>query len=208
MSSALLMQYINKRESVLLKHMLLILKRIIINDGHFDPNNPDIIICDEELESALNVKSLHFDDLHKYVSKRFGLDKVVDSSTLPTPPLQIRHLLLPKHVSPYHDIVHSMKFSDSTKVFLQPKFAEFIKRMEGWHRDVTVFTWREVLYLVSCYLFSDKDTEERIFDKRNKSIANLENDPMGEVFGVLTIHGQQLLYYIREHVIPYKLREV
>ena len=39
--------------------VLLALKRCIQGEKLFDPENPSIIMCDSELEVALNVRALH-----------------------------------------------------------------------------------------------------------------------------------------------------
>ena len=39
--------------------VLLALRHVISKNGMFDPNNRTVIICDDELESAISMKALH-----------------------------------------------------------------------------------------------------------------------------------------------------
>ena len=61
-------QYIMKKGGVIktlfrLKEILLILKRAISDEGLYDVNNPVIVLCNLELEEALNIKAFHDDEL-------------------------------------------------------------------------------------------------------------------------------------------------
>ena len=46
--------------------ILTALKRIIAKDKLFDPNNPTVILCDDALDDALDVKALHVTEI-RYV---------------------------------------------------------------------------------------------------------------------------------------------
>ena len=42
------------------------LKKVIATEKLFDPQNPTIILCDQDLEDAIDVKALHVSEI-KYV---------------------------------------------------------------------------------------------------------------------------------------------
>jgi hypothetical protein len=42
---------------------LLALKRIIANEKLYDPQNPTVVMCDESLEDALDVKAIHVSEI-------------------------------------------------------------------------------------------------------------------------------------------------
>ena len=47
--------------------MLTALKRVIANDKLYDPQNPTVVLCDQRLEEALDVKALHVSEI-RFVS--------------------------------------------------------------------------------------------------------------------------------------------
>ncbi len=68
----LLKKYILKktpynRESYTLAKILTILKVIICDAEMFDMRNPAIILCDKDLESALNMRALHVTEIRNIV---------------------------------------------------------------------------------------------------------------------------------------------
>ena len=46
--------------------MLTALKRVIASEKLFDVQNPTVVICDVELEAALDVKALHVSEIRYY----------------------------------------------------------------------------------------------------------------------------------------------
>lgn len=55
-----------------LSKVLLALKRIIASEKLYDPQNPTVILCDESLENAIDVKALHVSEI-RYFWKLFIL---------------------------------------------------------------------------------------------------------------------------------------
>ena len=39
------------------------MKRVIANDKLYDPQNPTVVLCDQRLEEALDVKALHVSEI-------------------------------------------------------------------------------------------------------------------------------------------------
>ncbi len=58
--------------SFFLSKVLLALKRIIASEKLYDPQNPTVILCDESLENAIDVKALHVSEI-RYFWKLFIL---------------------------------------------------------------------------------------------------------------------------------------
>ena len=62
---------LNKRpstgESLTLAEVLTILKEIIRDEGMFDMKNPAVILCDQNLEKALNMRALHVTEIRDIV---------------------------------------------------------------------------------------------------------------------------------------------
>lgn len=55
------------RERITLTEVLTMLKKIISNEKMFDQQNPAIIICSKQLETALNMRALHVTEIRKLV---------------------------------------------------------------------------------------------------------------------------------------------
>jgi hypothetical protein len=47
---------------------MLALKKIITNEKLFDSQNPTVVMCDESLEKALDVKAIHVSEI-RFVNK-------------------------------------------------------------------------------------------------------------------------------------------
>ena len=43
--------------------VLTALKRVIASDKLYDPQNPTVVLCDQRLEEALDVKALHVSEI-------------------------------------------------------------------------------------------------------------------------------------------------
>jgi len=53
-----------------LNQILTILKDIIMREEMFDPLNPSMIMCSEELEEAINMKAIHVTEMQELVAKQ------------------------------------------------------------------------------------------------------------------------------------------
>lgn len=197
--SSTLLQYIHQDNPNLMRKILSMMRVIIEREGNYDPNNASMIICDEKLERALNVKSCHIGQLMEILHKRLALPMHVQRSLIPAVP-RTAHRRYPVRVSPYRAVVKNSNIHAGTKVILRPSFAELLNRMEGPHRNEMVFRWDQVVRLVSKYITENQD---RIVDQRNPNVLNVRDDPMGQLFGVLSLHRNQIEDFIREQIIPY-----
>jgi len=70
-----LKDYIQKKRHTLidcytLVEILTILKEIIRDEGMYDRRNPALILCDNDLEKALNMKALHITEVREQVSSQ------------------------------------------------------------------------------------------------------------------------------------------
>merc|ERR1712088_773916 len=70
-----------------LYEVLLALKEIVSREKLFDRSNPTLIICNSELEDALEMKALHITEIKNQVLKHFlSQEKVIESTTVPVGP--------------------------------------------------------------------------------------------------------------------------
>ena len=64
-----------KRSYYMLVEILGKLKIILRSEKLYDPLNPSIIMCDSDLEYALNMKDLHVIEIRKQILKQLTLVK-------------------------------------------------------------------------------------------------------------------------------------
>lgn len=198
-----LLQYMHQKKPALVQTIHSILWEMIWQQGNFDPNNTSIILCDEKLEKALNVKSCHVDQLKDIIHTRLALPKEMrQHHSFVSEAPRTAHRRYVTRVSPYRAVVRNHNIHAGTKVILRPKFAELLNTVEGAHRNQMVFRWDETCDLVTKYIVKNED---RILDKRNPAILNLRDDKMGDVFGVLALHRNQIMGFTREQIIPYDI---
>ena len=174
----------------------------------FDPANPSVILCSEDLEEALNMRAFHVTEIRDLVlshitkvpdqslRKKFtqqvdicranttnvtgsNLNNGVSRDTSAAPPRIIRTANISAAV-----------FTDrNAKFTLKPKFLKVVQTVPGTDRQRTVFTYEEITLLLSKYILSRKD---EIFDPRNIKLALVGKDPIGDAFGVKAFHRCQV----------------
>ena len=77
----------------------------------------------------------------------------------------------------------------SVKFALQPKFLTVLRSLEEADPNQNVFSYNEILQLLSKYIFRKKET---IFDPRNERIALVDKDPLGVAFNVAAFDRSQV----------------
>ena len=82
---------------------------------------------------------------------------------------------------------------------LTPLFLALLRGVQGVDPAQTVFTSREVAVALSKYILARKTT---LFDPGNILVARVENDPLGQVFGVATFHRDHVSMLMRNQMTP------
>lgn len=199
--SSALLQYIHKNTPQLMRFVLSVVQDIIEREQNYDPNNTSMILCNQDLEKALNVKSCHIGQLNEILHKRLALPMFVYHPFIPST-VRANHRRYSVRGSPYRALVRCHNIHLDSKVLLRPKFAELLSTIDGPHKNQSIFRWEEVCNLVSKYIQANR---VRIIDARNESVLNLRDDKMGQLFGVISLHRNQINGFIREQIIPYDL---
>ena len=195
MANALL-EYLNNKSPTLLDAVVCVLEEVIETEQLYDPNNTQIVLANHELETALNVRSCHRYELREVIARRLLIPQgVIYSMPDPLPEPYKRYNYSP---SPYRDLMVGLHAN--TKVVCRPKLAAFIQKQGYADANKSVFTYGELTSLISRYLLEKRQT---LFDDRNIRIANLTNDPLGEVLGVLACHKSQVTRLLQEQLIPF-----
>ena len=71
--------------------------------------------------------------------------------------------------------------------------------MEQFDQAKMIFTYQEITDRLSTYILKHKD---RLFDKRNISVALVENDPLGIALQVRAFHRSQIHTLLQPQLIP------
>ena len=176
-----------KRSYYTLLEIFIILKKIIREEKLFDQTNPTIVMCSPELEEAINVKALHVTQIRNYVLSQLTPTQI----TVPNIFQVINEGIYVRNNAHSTAFANSIKthFVNNSKCLLKPSFLNVLRSVHGCDQTKTIFTYQEVLSLLSSYILSRKD---EIFDHRNIMLALVKNDPIGGVFDVKVFHRCQV----------------
>jgi hypothetical protein len=191
-----LIQYLNNKSPTVLDAIVTAVEEVIETEQLYDPNNTQIVLTNQELEAALNVRSCHKSELCDVVARRLLIPRgVIYSMPDPPPEPYRRYNYRP---SPYRGLMVGLHAN--SKVVCRPKLAAFLRKQGYADSNKSVFTYGELTALISKYLLANKET---LFDDRNIRVANLMNDPLGAVLGVLACHRSQVTRLLQEQLIPF-----
>ena len=188
-----------------LAEILTILKDVISQEKMFDERNPSVIICSNQLETALNQRALHVTEVRNIVInqlERLEAQCQQDSrhssqrinSSQPRGNLQTAPPILV-----HTGITSATQTNKGSKFQLRPLFLEVVRTVPGVNPKQTVFTYEEITSILSKYILSRKKT---LFDKRNIKLALVENDPLGKAFNVAAFHRCQVHSLLRTQLMP------
>ena len=103
-------------------------------------------------------------------------------------------------------VVDSVLFTNRlARFFLKTKFLLVLLSVPGANQKQIIFTYEEVTSLLSKYVIMKRD---QLFNPRNIKLAIVENDPLGEAFGVRCFHRCQVNNMLRSQLIPVDTRTV
>jgi hypothetical protein len=198
------------------------LKNIIYDTHQFDENNPSIFLFDNELNVALDVPALHYDQLYKFVHKhlkhiitlqpRLTLDTKWAINMYPTEPKPNIHIYnTPTFKSPY-----IVLFTNSPAInpivppndkicfalendlcVMKKKLRLVLDGMPDFPKQEFIFTFQDIQKYVTSYVMYKKYF---LVDPRNPVIYITKNDPLGDALNVKAFHIAQLENLIRLNI--------
>ena len=177
-----------ERSYYTLIEIFIILKKIIREEKLFDQTNPSIVMCSPELEEAINVKALLVTQIRNYVLSQLTPTQITVTNIFQATNTGIEMSTNDVHPTPVNHSLNTHLMNDS-KFLLKPRFLNVLRSVHGCDQTKTIFTYQEVLSLLSSYILSRKD---EIFDHRNIMLALVKNDPIGGVFDVKVFHRCQV----------------
>lgn len=211
--------YIKKKRHLLrwfytLAEVLTILKEIIRDEEMFDMRNPAIILCDQDLEKALGMKALHVTQIREQVYKQLTvipseykeeilqLKEISPIANQPLSTPNTRNEPINTAISSAGPIATKIEpdiYKDkSSKFLLKPLFRQVLSILPNFDTNHSFFTFEEVTALLCEYIDLKR---ESIIDPRNKKLAIVKNDPLGEVFNVDAFHKDQTTSLLKKQLM-------
>ena len=184
------------RRAVTLREILLCLKDVITREHLFDPNNQVIVLCDQDLGRALDVKAMHLSEVVTYVRQQLS---IAPGDILPTTPKPQQS----KDSSPAIGVptVALEPIEASTRFKLRPAFRRVLDELPEVEVNQMVFTYDEIVGYLSRYILSKK---RLFFDARNIKVAMVAGDALGKAFGVRAFHRSQATAFLRKQLLHYQ----
>ncbi len=201
------------RENYTLAELLTILKNVIADEELYDHRNHAIILCNSELEAALDLPGMHVTELRECVYRQ--IVELPEEYQNPVPIQQhnqsVRESLpqetanepttstIDSEVEIIEPRICSKVYSNKNARFrLKPDFYDLLSVVPSFDKTQTLFASDEVTELLSKYIISKKDS---IFDLRHVKLALVKNDPLGKAFAVNAFHRCQVTSMLRKQLI-------
>ncbi len=202
-----------------LEQVMDLIKCRIITEHLFDVRNTTIILCNGELEHALQTRALHVEEVKTYVSRQLvapyhpkarrtfrprkikGQTKyLTTASRMPTPEdAQLTYPTLVPHDKPIKR-TQRFKLKEGTLNTLHT-----VPQVVNTKKNILSF--QEATSLFGNYIMFHKT---KMMDQGNKRIIICEQDELEHILGVRAFHLRQFLTLLRQQLIPvpqYKTKE-
>lgn len=173
-----------------LEEILENIKRVIATERLFDENNPSIIMCSKVLETVFDQKALHVRQVKS----------IVLNQLIPRDSQQNQKIKRPASSTTAHLTTGTERLTVDTPSYeLKLPLLRVFQTMEQFDQAKMIFTYQEITDRLSTYILKHKD---RLFDKRNISVALVENDPLGIALQVRAFHRSQIHTLLQPQLIP------
>ena len=192
-----------KRSYYMLMEIMENLKVIVRSEKLYDPKNPSIIMCDSDLEIALNVKDLHIIEVRAQILKQLTLVqhqnwRVNYNTFISKSNSKSASFTTPTKTTNLHPLVPDK----DTKYIVKPSLMGLLRsECEEKDRAKAAFKFEEVLSLLFKYLLRRRVA---LFDARNLKVARIHLDPLGRVLGgIARFHRCQAEKLLRAQLTPH-----
>ena len=158
-------QYIMRKGRVVktlfrFEEILLIMKRTISEEGLYDVNNPVIVMCDDEMEKALNIKAFHDEELCGVLLKhliridndeflrRYYRDdflKMLNQKAIENP------IRIPAAIYA-HNFPGTIRLKENMRFTCKSRFLQILRGLPNVEKNKVVFTFGEIVRLLSEYI--------------------------------------------------------
>ena len=157
------------------------IKQLITERSLADPRNPLLIMCDPDLEYALNRRSIHVNQLEQIILMQMVIPAEYTNAFTSLPP-DHRQSLSTKNPAPEPYISIYMTY-DTTKSCYDFMRAGYPGTQQ------TAFRYYQILNKIMIHIEKHRHT---MIDNRNPGIIHLKNDPLAKVLDADIIHISQM----------------
>ena len=173
--------------------IMAVLRKIITQEKMLHENNPNIILCSEELEMALGTKILTVNELEGRVMTQVEFASEYskkDTSTRRTYP---------------KGACYATHVQINKNCYFQPKSAllNILQNIQKGYKTKTIFTYNNICLLLTKYI---KKRKSKFFYHQNMSIAFVKDDPLDIAFGVSAFHENQATMFLLSQLTQVKIR--
>jgi len=194
-----------------LRTILNTLKDLIKEKKNYDPRNPEMIMCSQQLENIFGLRALHVSQVRAALNSflvavppgtganpirplftRPGRNNIKSESS-GNPPIEVP--IAAATVKKESEIPAGGRLGSRFR--LTPVFLRHV--MPAGSDPGQAYTFQEAAEALSRYILARKD---HLIDFRNIKVAIIKDDPLGEVLGVQAFHRCQTAYLLRRHLMP------
>lgn len=155
------------------------LKQLISERSLADARNPLLVLCDQDLEHALNRKSIHINQLAPIILMQMGSSPQCTDIELEAYNQQLTN----SYPSPAPYIDHYTSYETAKSLH------DFMKVMLPIAVQMYTFKYHELMNKILTYVQANRST---MIDNRNPGIIHLEHDPLAKIFDANIIHISQM----------------
>ena len=201
------------------REILTMMKQVIASNKDYDENNPEVILCSEALEKALDQVALHVTQLPaimlrhmqcmeenpqiKENEKGVTLEENtnLDERETDSPGNVTKATLIEKTGEGLRTKKTTLQDIFEEKFIIQDKLAKILKVKQDPEDGIPL---EKVVEMIKQYVEDRKDT---MIDSRNKEIIITRGDPLGELLGVQALHEYQIRRFITKHMERQRKRQ-
>lgn len=165
-----------------------------------EPTNPFIVCCDKKLETLLDVKHFHLNELRVRLFEHMKKSMVFSENFLTDPRAQVVEIdFIDDYFSLFTAIQTSNDFDIEATYVLKPAMAKLMSHVLG--KRVVSLPYREVCKLISNYIINRR---EHCFDLRNIKIyiGGTCGDLLGPALKTNIFARSQITRLIRQQLGP------
>ena len=183
----------------LLINILCSLKRIILIEQLFDPQNYVVVLCNPSLDAALRVRAFHISHLAALVLTQS--DTCVATNVHITPALSNEWSQWPliPFTSMLYKVISALapSFDKTANYWVKPGLLKIFRTLPGFNHLQVVYPYPTILQSFHRYLYLHNNN---LIDPRYGNVAIIKNDALGEVLGVSAIDECQIEIFVRFHL--------
>lgn len=178
----------------------LAIEQIIRRKNLFDPRNPEVVVCNQELEEVFDVKSFTRGELKTLIEKHFLSSDSIHLSSSRLCNEELKSIIECRHFPSVSRVTPSIANFDIEGTYLvNPAFMQALKETGKVATGLTVLPYRFVCNLLADYIMMKKC---ELIDLRNIRVINAKGDQLSKAFNMDYFSRSQVTSLIRSQLRP------